>query len=287
MPMNVCIYHANCLDGMAAAFAVKMYYGDDVVLIPMSYGTPVLPEFDKNTRLILVDFSFKRDVMVELAPKVKEILVLDHHESAERELVELPSNVFVKFDMERSGCRLAWECFMLRHGPMPRIFEHIEDRDLWKFELEKTKEICAALFSYPMDFVTWQHLIYGKKIEELILEGETLIRDRDKRIEAALDSGMVIREIASYEVPTINVSPDLVSEVGHKLCKGYPFAAMYYDTPDGRKVSLRSDENGINVAKIAEQFGGGGHEHAAGYPIPNPIIDLNPKLEESPYEAVV
>lgn len=37
------------------------------------------------------------------------------------------------------------------------------------------------------------------------------------------------------------------------------------------KVSLRSKKETVNVAKIAEMFGGGGHRNAAGYKVSSDI----------------
>ena len=58
------------------------------------------------------------------------------------------------------------------------------------------------------------------------------------------------------------------SEVGHELLQRYPeapFAAIYFDTADGkRKWSLRGRGN-VDVSALAKQFGGGGHHNAAGF----------------------
>ncbi len=48
-------------------------------------------------------------------------------------------------------------------------------------------------------------------------------------------------------------------------------AAFLKERPDGRiKLSLRS-KNGINVANVAKQFGGGGHSYAAGAVLEGPL----------------
>jgi hypothetical protein len=59
----------------------------------------------------IVDFSYKRPVMIELARKAKSILVLDHHKTAEAELIEPCPGIEVHFDMNRSGAVMAWEYF--------------------------------------------------------------------------------------------------------------------------------------------------------------------------------
>jgi nanoRNase/pAp phosphatase (c-di-AMP/oligoRNAs hydrolase) len=59
----------------------------------------------------------------------------------------------------------------------------------------------------------------------------------------------------------------MVSDAAHKLAQGNPFAACYWDTPNGRVFGLRSDENGLDVSAIAKNYGGGGHVHAAGFTV--------------------
>jgi phosphoesterase RecJ-like protein len=50
-----------------------------------------------------------------------------------------------------------------------------------------------------------------------------------------------------------------------RAVKGVKVAAIFKEvTPTETKVSLRSTD-GLNVAKIAEKFGGGGHAAASGY----------------------
>ncbi|MFP4063271.1 MAG: hypothetical protein ACLFS2_10825 [Halochromatium sp.] len=72
-------------------------------------------------------------------------------------------------------------------------------------------------------------------------------------------------QIGGHEVPVINVPSKYSSDVGAALCGGEPFAACYWDTPAGRRFSLRSDAQGLDVSQIAAGFGGGGHRHAAGF----------------------
>ena len=59
------------------------------------------------------------------------------------------------------------------------------------------------------------------------------------------------------------------SEAGNVMAESEPFAACYLDTADSRVFSLRSRrEGGVDVAKIAESDGGGGHRNAAGFRVP-------------------
>lgn len=99
---KLCIYHGNCADGFGAAIVVRQRFGNDHVdFHPGVYGNT--PPDVTGRDVILVDFSYKRDVLRQMATSAKSILILDHHQSAEAELVNLPDNVDVHFDMDRSG----------------------------------------------------------------------------------------------------------------------------------------------------------------------------------------
>ncbi|MGO4700242.1 dATP/dGTP pyrophosphohydrolase domain-containing protein [Dyella sp. 2RAB6] len=258
----LCIYHGNCTDGFAAAWAVRCAQpGADFVAA--SYGsTPP----DVTGRIVyIVDFSYSRDVLLAMAEKATQIVVLDHHKTAAEQLGDLPQNVIATFDMERSGCMLAWQHFFGHELP-PQLLLHIQDRDLWTWKLPHTKEILAAVFSYPHDFEVWDRLMWGP-IDDLRNEGVALQRKHDKDIESLLPSAR-LTDIGGHLVPTINLPPMMASEAGAALAKDQPFAAIYWDTRSGRQYSLRSAPDGVDVAAIAQQFGGGGHKHAAGFKAP-------------------
>jgi hypothetical protein len=107
----------------------------------------------------------------------------------------------------------------------------------------------------------------------LIDKGRIILDYQHVQIEGVLKQGFPLVNIAGYQVPCINIS-SLTSEVGSQLSKGYPFAAMYFETGDKRVYSLRSASDGIDVSAVAKKFGGGGHFHAAGFAVDKPSIDL-------------
>jgi nanoRNase/pAp phosphatase (c-di-AMP/oligoRNAs hydrolase) len=74
--------------------------------------------------------------------------------------------------------------------------------------------------------------------------------------------------IGGYDVPVANLPYMFASDAGNIMSEGEFFAASYFDTPDGRKFSLRSKDTGMDVSEIAKRFGGGGHARAAGFMMP-------------------
>jgi oligoribonuclease NrnB/cAMP/cGMP phosphodiesterase (DHH superfamily) len=261
--MSICIYHGNCADGFGAAWAVRQAL-PAAEFFAASYQAP--PPDVTGLDVVMVDFSYKRPVLLEMAAKANSILILDHHKSAAEDLIDLPGNVICEFDMNRSGAMMAWNPYFPDRDP-PKLIEHIQDRDLWRFNLDGTREIQANIFSYPYDFDVWDALM-ACDVQTLRTEGGAIERKHHKDIAELINVTKRRIVIAGYDVPIANLPYTLSSDAGHQMAQGEPFAACYWDTEDGRNFSLRSADDGMDVSEIAKQFGGGGHAKAAGFKVP-------------------
>ena len=278
---KLCIYHKNCADGFAAAWVVNDFYQGNVDFHAADYKSE--PPDVTGRDVIIVDFSYKKPVIEKMIEQCNSLLIIDHHQTAISELAFIPpakSSMFsyygafgehkaqVLFDTSKSGCMLAWK-FFFPNRECPSLLKHIQDRDLWEFKLDGTKEIMSALFSYPYDFKIWNEFMGGNGEVTLYKEGLALIRKQNKDVRNAIDSSVRMMIINGFKVPVANVPKSMASDAGNILCSGMiTFAATYFDKRDGREFSLRSDEQGVDVAKIAEIFGGGGHKHASGFTLP-------------------
>lgn len=267
MTPDLCIYHGNCDDGFGAAFAIWRREGDCVEYHAGIYGKE--PPDVAGLDVALVDFSFKRPVMVALASKAKSILVLDHHKTAQADLDGLATecqNVTVEFDMERSGAVMAWQHFN-PEIEIPEFFLYLQDRDLWTKKLRGVDEFTAALRSYPQDFRIWDRLVTGG-VGHLVQEGYAIQRYYRTLVDQAKMHAHM-RTIAGHLVPVVNASMFMSSEVAGELSEHHPFAAVYVETATDVIWSLRS-RGDFDVSKVAAKFGGGGHKNAAGFTVPRP-----------------
>ncbi|WP_256222007.1 DHHA1 domain-containing protein [Pseudomonas sp. NBRC 111127] len=294
---TMCIYHGNCADGFGAAWVVRKALGDQVEFVAGVYGQE--PPDVEGKDVIIVDFSYKYEVMARMSWKAHSIIILDHHKSAAEDLSKFPpfhagvrldgrhadgtvalgwesAHSFMQmqnapaiaccFDMNRSGAMLAWDHFFPGQEP-PMLLRHIEDRDLWLFKLDGTREIQANLFSYPYDFEVWDKLM-AADVETLRSDGAAIERKHHKDI-AELVAVMKRRlVIGGHDVSVASLPYTLTSDAGHLMAQGEAFAACYWDTPDGRVFSLRSTDEGLDVSEIAKQYGGGGHRNASGFRVP-------------------
>jgi oligoribonuclease NrnB/cAMP/cGMP phosphodiesterase (DHH superfamily) len=228
----------------------------------------------------LVDFSYQRKVVKEMLGKAESITFLDHHESAIADLAGLSEeencgNFWDKSDVTRSGAALAWIHVAGSDSNMPHILRAIEDRDLWKFEIPKTREITAYMASQPYYFRLWDEICDDNLNEIVIPTGKILLEVRDKQIaeivSAAAPCGIYIHD-KFYEVNIANCPRDLRSEVGEALIRGNAFSITYFDNATHRSYSLRSiadHAGGFDVSEAAKLLGrGGGHRNAAGFTVP-------------------
>lgn len=266
MNKKLCIYHNNCNDGFAAATIVGMHFGRNMVeFYAANHGE--LPPDVTGREVIIVDFSYKRDILLKMADKAKSIIILDHHKTAEEELINLPGNVSVVFEMGKCGAVIAWDYYM---SPklIPKLIEYVQDRDLWTRKMEFTDEVSNALFSYPKKFDVWENLILNEDVQYLCDIGIILLAKHNKDIDDFIETAAYRDIIAGYDVPVLNAPYMWASDACHKMYDGEEFAATYWDMEGQRVYNLRSSEDAADVSKIAKLFGGGGHKHAAGFKVP-------------------
>lgn len=265
---QLCIYHGNCLDGFAAAWAVRFALAENVEFYKGVHQQA--PPDVAGRDVILVDFSYKKNVLENMLKIAASITILDHHISAQEDLSELMQAGKIKgqFDMTKSGAMLAWQWFNPEQ-PAPELIAYIQDRDLWQFKLDGTREINAALASYPYDFELWDKMMAARddELDALKHEGQAIERRLQKDVKALIATGVRRMLIGGYDVPVLNASSAYVSDAGHILSVGEPFAACYWDHANGRSFSLRSAEDGMDVAEVAKKYGGGGHQKAAGFTV--------------------
>ena len=149
---NVLLYHAGCPDGFGAAWSFWKKYGNSMEYIPVSHG--VEPPDVTGCNVYIADFCYKRDILLSLKDKAESLIVLDHHKSSEKDCGDLD---FCTFDMQHSGAYMSWT-YLFPEDKVPLLIRYIEDRDLWKWELESTESILSAVDSLEKTFENWDSL---------------------------------------------------------------------------------------------------------------------------------
>lgn len=271
-----CYYHANCTDGIAAAWVIKKHFErqTSVELIPAEYQKTKLDyNIGINDKIIIVDFSFSEQELDEAYNILgNRLLVLDHHKTSEFLKNKPYGNLW---NDQESGAGIAARYTSMLPGAnikVPDLILYIEDNDLWKFKLPQSKEVNTYIQSFEPTIESIDYL-YTISWETMAHIGRQLLRQKDTFIKRALSSAHKIT-ILGKEVLAVN-SPLLQSEIGNELAKmNSPYGVCYYTTHDNKiSLSFRSIDSKEDVSLIAKHFGGGGHRNAAGAVI-NSLEDL-------------
>lgn len=234
-----------------------------------------------------------RDVL--LRRQHNSLLVLDHHQTAKEQLEGLP---YCRFEPDKSGAVMAWEHFF-PNEPVPVFMQYLQDRDLWRWALNGSREINAAIASYPHEFEVWEWIsglwrkrrfgtVQTEALCELEKQGEVCLRLVAQYVDRVLSKHHCARLDTRYRLatpepreriqerdlpPEVHYVPAansglLQSEVCEALLKQYeqaPFVACYFRVENGGTVwSLRSRAD-FDCSAVAKAFGGGGHRQAAGF----------------------
>lgn len=262
----VVLYHGNCADGFGAAWAAYQLYGNKATYRAVNYGGDV-PDNLNGKDVLILDFSYSRDVLFEIASVASSIKIYDHHKSAKDMLEDIE---FATFDMKRSGAGLTWD-MLHPEKPRPKLIDYIEDRDLYNWKMPDAHEITMTLECIPFDFEVWDDLARRMDtpdgLENIRQQGRALLRYKESMIDRIKERAHLVRVTngeETWEVPAVN-SSIYQSELGNILSEGYPFAVVWAKGHTGEiRNSLRSRDDGEDVARIAGYFGGGGHVRAAG-----------------------
>lgn len=278
--MNYCLFHKNCMDGFASAWVVWKKYQNDCNFIPVNYGEEP-PLMNPVGNVIIVDFSYKREILQilknRLATSNKNLLVIDHHATAEKEIGDLS---YCLFDNNHSGCVLTWKT-LFPEDNVPRLLEYIEDRDLWKFNLRDSKVINEGIQMCPKDeahlienFIFFDAIVNGGdyEIRQLHDEGNSIINYKNKLISEMVKNVQKIEQMKLGEYDKLNVGfincgvGSLISDVGNICLTDLDVVIVYSINLGGNNVncSLRGNSK-VDCGLIAKTWNGGGHKNAAGF----------------------
>jgi oligoribonuclease NrnB/cAMP/cGMP phosphodiesterase (DHH superfamily) len=286
---SLVVFHKNCPsgDGFGSAFAAWLALGDSAEYLAADYGDR-LPDA-KGRDVYILDLSFDQTDLEKIASQASSLTLLDHHLSAQRKLSCYKPACCGKihFDMGSSGCALAWREFH-PGKPLPKILEHVQDRDLWTWKMPDSKPYLSWLDAQPKTFEAWKAALEmgpGQEASALAI-GEALGAqyDRQCREIAKLSSSI---DIGGATGLMVNASGAFRSDVGSLLAQESGTFGLVWRVSEKGSVlcSLRSRPP-YDVEAIATLFGGGGHPSAASFSLdPGALIELAAGRIELPSPA--
>lgn len=293
---NYIIYHKNCLDGFSGFFLFKRLNLSDsnAIIYPDVPSTKIVPPMISNKNVIIIDVAYSLDILEKIFALAKSVLFIDHHITT-KDYANILSNKYeqnIFFNEKYSAAGLVWKYFYPKQK-IPRFIRYIQDNDIGAWKLKYTKEFINAIqVLYKLDpssknINSWNNLFDSNEVKKLIKLGihyqkyKTYLLDQnvkrysleqfpsEKLLEDNFNLKNLIGEIGKYKVAVYNGGCPTTSSLGEQAMNtiNCDFAFIWNLNLEKKDivVSLRSKENGVDVSKIAECFGGGGHHGASAF----------------------
>jgi oligoribonuclease NrnB/cAMP/cGMP phosphodiesterase (DHH superfamily) len=294
--IQVISHGPSCLDGVMAAAAVARFYeGERVVthLVANNDSDSVLQELRLRTggeedEIWVTDLSWNSTAtgehLTELAQKGARIYWIDHHRTAvgraDAPEFKVPFTARVLSE-QYSAARLTFNYLRRRAAALPaaraRAFEEFaafaaiaDDHDRWVHRIPESSDWALAV----------QTLGGIESYREILRLREPKL---SRRMRAALEAGQeaMARSLELARSTMVDRMLDNGIKVRSACCFGYSseVAAALYESQTRTVIALfdlrsqgvslrRSPDCEVDLSKLAEQFGGGGHAAASGFMTP-------------------
>lgn len=270
------IYHANCMDGFAAAWVTHSALTDkttgyldheEILLHAAQYGdVPPMQEIDEGTEVFIVDFSYSQLDMIAISYASKHLVWIDHHKTAAPIAAHNYDGVF---DMNHSGAMLAWMYFNPEVTP-PKLIQYVEDRDMWWFKLPHSKQVSAWLSLAEKTILGFDiaNLAFecSGGLNKIAHEGDLLLLQYNQLMDAIITATKTRICIDGKEGLCCNAPYQFASEIGNILAsESGTFGCTWFEDSNRDSVFSIRSVGDYDVSEIAKSFGGGGHKNAAGF----------------------
>lgn len=270
------VYHDPCTDGFASAFLATMYR--PATLVPKKTDNRPLPIdnniIGKNVLIVdIVPINYE-----EIKTHAKGVYILDHHITNQDKLRGVE---YAHFDMNLSGVGLMWN-FLYPEQPLPKYLQYIQERDLWRFSGDESRNFTDGLYQLlnfdntKRGFQLLDELHNdpdGTVFDEYIVFGKLAGEVKRNKIENMFKYSKLFRvkiDKLEFNIRLYNVDWELASDLGNYAMVNddkcdFTVLWSYSHSTDEYKYSLRSIDQRTDASKIALSFGGGGHRNACGF----------------------
>ena len=294
--MKVLLFtHKNDIDGMGNAILAKLAFDSvDYVLCETFDLKKKVEEYLKNKKIYEYEKIFITDLclgeenlkQIDEDEKLKgKFQIIDHHKTYEDEKYTRFSFVQVKLKNDHGLCcatSLFYEYllnnnYLVRNDAIDEFVELTRQHDTWEwkniYNNEKSREL-AILFD-AIGINGYIKFIYEKLLKEQTFEYseiERMLIDNKKieiseAVEEYLDK-IYYKNILDSKAGIIFINYEYRNELAEYLRENkYDIDFVMMISLDRGVVSYRSTKDGVSVRKVAEYFGGKGHNKAATNPI--------------------
>lgn len=233
----IIVYHGNCIDGAACAWAVAKSRGIDevspanVTYIPYEHYAAAKAEekiraaLAPEAEIFFADVAPKRAFLDELMtpeaghPKVEAVHILDHHKTeAEALKGYVPPaadgsgpqlEIFIEAE-KLSAARMIWE-HLLKGEPVPPVFDVINMMDGAATGLKTPEDFAAAALVDTRSISTQERAFKALRglasatFNDMAQKGREIVADQDEKINRLLANAMTISLQIAPDGPPVKV----------------------------------------------------------------------------------
>jgi len=264
------VYHRSDLDGRCAgAIALRKFPGAQ--LLGMDYGKPFpWDKVDRDTTVVMVDWCIEPvEEMVKL-DALCNLIWIDHHRSAMAGVLELGHELAGLQEEGIAACELAWRCFF-PDEPVPRTVHLLSLYDVWQHDEDPD----AIAFQYGMRMAKfmpespdWQRIFASDEsdIRSTCQDGEAIYLYQMLQYEQTAKACSFETEFDGMKLVAMNAAEkgSLVLESVFDMQRHH--AMCTFGWANGHwTVRLYTTHPSVDLSRVCEKHGGGGHAGAGGF----------------------
>jgi uncharacterized protein len=282
------LFTHNDLDGVGCGILAKLAFGKEVNVQYLSISRlnhqveVFLEEGNVNENLMITDLSVNEDNEKRISAFVAaggEVSLIDHHKSADHLNKHNWASVTVEQEDGKltSATSLFYE-YLIQQGFLEQskskseFVELVRQYDTWEWDINKNftaKRLNDLLFMITIEE-------FEEKMISKLAADEPFRFDNIEKKLIQVEEKRVARYInrKKREVYQISIGDYLAgvvhaesnhSELGNELSKEFShldYIAMIM--VGGKRISLRTNREDVDVSEVASEFDGGGHRKASG-----------------------
>lgn len=268
----LCVYHIADHDGKGSAAVVRSVY-PETEFLGLNHDMEIpYDEIRKHDKIVVCDIALPLEFMLELS-RTTDFIWIDHHASVINEYNEHLANGGAEIKgLRRIGtaaCCLTWEYFY-PDKELPEGLKLLGLNDIFDLRDSRVRPFEYAVQSIgvnrPGDKI-WDDLLNNRiNIDEMVETGKAILSWIKVRNMRLVRSMSFESEYNGLKCICANM-PQGYSEFYDSLpnIHDYDFMCNFFmNRRNTWNLSFYTSKDGIDVSKIAANFGGGGHVRAAG-----------------------
>lgn len=278
-----CFYHRIDFDGICSGEIVRLKY-PDCRLIGIDYADNIEAIIEQaniqpKESIFIVDFSFPREILLDLLEKECQIIWIDHHIAAIEKFQKNPVDNIQGIQINGTGaCELVWK-YLYPNEEVPKPVKLLADYDIWNHKNPRVLSFQYGLRILNPNQYIWQRLFSNSFsfISQITKTGEDIIQYESIQAQRYCEE-FAFEAILLSKYRAICVNRGFTNSLFFKSVydpEKHDLMMSFIRTKDKKyRVSFYSEN--ISCKEIAVFLGGGGHEQAAGAMVLDIDVILNP-----------